>query len=266
MKRISILGVYEWLILLVMLLIVLHAPISVSFGQLFPEQATLIKAWKEIVVAFAAVLALLLVHRRKLWRLLLSEWPIRLSAAFLAIHLLLATLLGGQLSAVAAGLLIDLRFIGFFVLVYILVLIKPSSTRPLLTAVAAGAAIVLGFGLLQITLLPDDALRSIGYSSSTITPYTTIDSNPEYVRINSTLRGPNPLGALSVVYAALAVSYVLIRRKTVNSNRRIAAASAAASSVAVLFASYARSAYLALVIAMGIIVASTITVSKRIAV
>ena len=57
-------------------------------------------------------------------------------------------------------------------------------------AYAAGAVVVLGFAVLQATVLPRDVLAGIGYSRSTISPYLLVDDNPALVRINSTLRGP----------------------------------------------------------------------------
>ncbi|MDQ5932388.1 MAG: hypothetical protein QG649_473, partial [Patescibacteria group bacterium] len=124
--------------------------------------------------------------------------------------------------------------------------------------------IVIGFGLLQITVLPDDVLRGLGYSKQTITPYTTIDSNPDYVRINSTLRGPNPLGALVVVYLALALAYLARRHTKASVALKVVGLGSIVGAIMVLFASYSRSAYLAAVATVGAIAVLTVRLSKPI--
>ncbi|MES2876011.1 MAG: O-antigen ligase family protein [Patescibacteria group bacterium] len=262
MKRIGLLGVYEWGLLAVLLLIVLHAPFSVAVGSWLPDYATIIKAWKEIVLTVLATIAVASVTRRRAWPIVLRNGLIQLSLAFIVLHVVLAAVLGGDQQSVVAGLMIDLRFIVMFILMYVLVLLRPESIKRVLAVVAAGAVIVLGFGLLQITLLPDDVLRGIGYSRQTITPFTTIDSNPEYVRINSTLRGPNPLGAIAVVYAALASAYLLKRTRGADMRRIAVVAGGLVAAGAVVFASYSRSAYIALGAALGLTIVMTKKVSR----
>lgn len=264
MKRIGLLGVYEWGLLAIIFLVVLHAPFSVLAGSLLPEQATILKAWKEIMLAVLGLCAVMLVTRNHVWGELLRSWAIRLSLAFIGLHILLALILGGDADSIVAGLMIDLRFAAMFLLVYILAMLRSGALRRILLSVAAGAVAVLGFGLLQITVLPDDILRDIGYSRQTITPYTTIDSNPDYVRINSTLRGPNPLGALAVLYAALASAYFLKHRWRVGSRRHWLIAAGFVASTAVLFASYSRSAYIAFGLTLGLCFVATKRLSKRV--
>lgn len=264
MKRIGLLGVYEWGLLAVVFLVVLHAPFSVGIGNVLPDYALALKAWKEITLALLGVMAVVLITRRRLWTKLLSDWLVRLALAFIVLHLILAVVLGGDSPSVVAGLMIDLRFIVMFLHVYVLAILRPGALHRVLLSVAAGAVVVLGFGLLQITVLPDDTLRGIGYSRETITPYTTIDNNQDYVRINSTLRGPNPLGALAVVYATLAVAYVSTRYATASARLRAAMIASIVVAVAVLFASYSRSAYVALVVSMALLAATVVRPTKKI--
>ena len=263
MKRLGLLSVYEWGLLVVMLGVVLHAPFSVAVQTYVPEYGVPAKAWKEIVLVALGALAVIMVTKRGMWRACLSDRFIQLAGAFLLIHVILAVAFGGDVQSVAAGLLIDLRFVGMTVLTYLLVLLRPGVTRRLFAAAAAGATIIVGFGLLQITLLPDDTLAVLGYSKETITPYTTIDSNPDYVRINSTVRGPNPLGALAVVYAALGVTYLFLGGTRGSVRKKVVAATSVVGSIAVLFASYSRSAYLAFAAAMAAMILSTVRVSRR---
>lgn len=236
-------SIYEWGLLAVLFLIVIHAPLAVGFGSLFPDYATPIKAWKEVVLGVLGVVAILLIHRHKLWRTVLYDKLLLFCLLFIDLHLLLALMGLDDTSPVVAGLMIDLRFIVMFMLMYVLVLIRPDSLRRIIRVVAAGAVVVIGFGLLQVTVLPDNVLSRLGYSNDTITPYTTIDRNPDFVRINSTLRGPNPLGALMVIYIALMGAFMLRRAYMADMKRRVVAGGAIVGAVAVLFASFSRSAY-----------------------
>ena len=232
MKRFGLIGVYEWGLYAVLFLIVLHAPVIVGLGSLLPDFATPIKAWKELALGVLAILAVIMATRRGLWRQLSKSRLLQLCLGFIVLHLVLALALGGEVSSVVVGLIIDLRFIGMFMLMYLLVVLQPKATTRMLGVVAAGAGVVLGFGLLQITVLPDDLLSGIGYSRQTITPYTTIDSNPDYVRINSTLRGPNPLGALAVVYGTLALVYLIRRYATASVRTKLIVGAGFVASVA----------------------------------
>lgn len=263
MKRVSLTGVYEWGLLAVLALIVLHAPLSVWLGTVFPDAEFAVKAWKELILGLLAIAACVLVARRKAWTELSRDWTLRLAATFVAIHLVLVPLMGGDVQSIVAGLMIDLRFVAMFVLAYVAARLIPGFTTRAVRVVAAGAVVAIGFGLLQITVLPDGILRSIGYSSDSITPFTTIDKNPDFVRINSTLRGPNPLGAMMVIYGALTAAYVVYRVSKQDQRRRLVGILSLAGSVAVLFASYSRSAYVAFGAAIAIVVLAAVRLSRR---
>lgn len=264
MKRISLGAVYEAGLLAVLLLVVLHAPVSVWLGTILPEQQTLIKAWKEILLVALAILAAVLVTRAKLWQKLIHTPIILVAIAYIDIHFLMALVYGGERAAIVAGLMIDLRFVVIFILMFVLAMLRPQSLKRIFMTIAAGAGIVIGFGLLQITVLPDDALKYIGYSKhETIAPYITIDANSDYVRINSTLRGPNPLGALLVVYITLALAYLVANYARASVGHKTVAIGGSLAAAAVLFASYSRSAYGALVASVAVLVASSVRLSKR---
>lgn len=264
MKRLGLEEVYEWGLLWVLFVIVLHAPLSVGLGQLFPDYAAPIKAWKEVLFALLAVIGAVVVTRRQLWRPILSSRLVQLALGFMILHGVLAVFTFHNLAMTLAGLLIDLRFIAVFVLMYGLILLRPAAINRLMKVVAAGAVIVVGFGVLQITVLPDDILSHIGYSDSTIAPYITIDRNPDFVRINSTLRGPNPLGGLMVVYIALIAAYVVRKRAGLTATRLGVSIGAVAASIAVLFASFSRSAYAAAIVAPLVAVMTSQRLSKRV--
>src|SRR5690606_11563203 len=114
---------------------------------------------------------------RDSWRELVHDRIVQVAGIYMALHALIAAaLLTGPL-ATLAGLAIDVRYILFFVLVYILVLKLPAYRPIFLRVGAAGAALVLGFAVMQL-FLPADILTHIGYSEHTIQPYLTVDENP----------------------------------------------------------------------------------------
>lgn len=244
---------YGSLLLVVLAGIVIHAPLSVWLGTRFPHYSLLIKSWKELLLLGAALLAVVIVTKRSLWRKLWGDWLLRVSGAFILLHLILALLLYRGLLPTIAGLLIDLRYIGFFVLLYIFMKIAPWWRLRLLITAAVGAMVVMGFGFLQL-FLPRDILRSIGYSKETIAPYLTVDKNPQYIRINSTLRGPNPLGAYVVIVLGLMTSIFMKQRFRLKTPaRRWSFAIMAVASVAVLWVSYSRSALIGALVTIGLV-------------
>lgn len=243
------------LIVVVFFGIVLHAPVTVFISSVWPGVALPAKAWKEVLIILGLLLLATVVTMRKSWPIIYNDWLVRFSLLYVALHVVMAVLMWSEWSQVVAGLLIDLRYVGFFLLVYGAVQLLPDMRPQLLRAGVAGAVIVIGFGVLQL-FLPPDILRHIGYDKqTTIAPYLTVDENPEYVRINSTLRGPNPLGAYVVIVLALGAAAIAKKKWQLTSWKRMVITVAGfAASVAVLWASYSRSAKGAALIALGCIV------------
>ncbi len=67
--------------------------------------------------------------------------------------------------------------------------------------------------MLQDFVLPYDVMKHFGYSAATIFPYEDINHNIAYIRIMSSLRGANPLGAYMVMILSL-LAALLVRRRT----------------------------------------------------
>lgn len=245
--------------------IILHAPLSVGLGTLFPDYNLLIKSWKELLMLGLAPMAIIIVSRRRLWRQLAKDWLFRLIIAYAALHILLITVLYQGASATAAGLAINLRYVLFFGLTYVLTRIVPQYHRRLVKIGMIGAAVVVGFATLQL-FLPPDSLKYIGYSNDTIAPYLTVDKNPDYIRVNSTLRGPNPLGAYVVIVLSLLIA-ALVRKKLQFAGKMhgIAVGSLTLCSLIALWISYSRSALIAGVASVGMVLVITIArqLSKR---
>ena len=225
--------------------IVIHAPLSVGLGTLFPDYSLLIKSWKEVVLISCIPLALVIVTRHKLWKELLRDWIFRLVLLFAGLHFLLVPVFYQGAASTAAGLSIDLRFLLFFSLVYVAVKVLPGYRRRFVQIGVAGAVIVVGFATLQL-FLPPDILSHIGYGNDTIQPYLTVDKNPNFIRENSTLRGPNPLGAYAgIVLSTLAAFWLLNKQKLRTPTVKLGAGLLGVCGAVSLWVSYSRSALVA---------------------
>lgn len=249
--------VYLGLLLVIFGGIVLHAPLTVALSSIFPDYSLLIKSWKEILMLGAFGIALYLMYKNKVFSIL--KQPIMLAILFFAgLHLILLFFQFQGIEVAAAGLLIDLRYLLFFCLVYLATQLYSGCRSWFLKVGVVGAVIVLVFALLQVFVLPDDILKYLGYGANTISPYLTIDRNPDFVRINSTLRGPNPLGAYTVIVLALLLVAKLKNKIPKTKKAIILSLIFAIGGIVALWASYSRSAWLGAIIAILIILAVTV--------
>ncbi len=209
----------------------------------------LFRIWKELLLIPISLVALLLVLKDKKWRLsVFGNLIIKLIIAYAGLNLALGAVAFKRhdvnANALIYGLLNGLRFLVIFAVCYALSLkdnwLKAHWQKLLLLPAAA----VVVFGLVQHFLLPADFLRHFGYGPATIPAYQTVDLRPNFVRLQATLRGPNPLGAyLVLVLSALAVTW-----QKVKSRRLIAVAGLLACIT--LFFTYSRSAYIGLGISL----------------
>lgn len=248
---------YIGLLLFVFGGIVLHAPLSVGFGTLFPDYDLLIKSWKEILMGLAAVISLILLHRKKQFKILGEPLMIGVEA-YAAVHVLSLVLFKNSLDATLAGLMIDLRYVLFFVLVYVAVRLFPGFKKLFIKVGIAGALVVVAFALLQVFVLPIDVLKYIGYDIDTIAPYLTVDQNLDFVRINSTMRGPNPLGAYAVIILAPLAAWLISRKPRSNNRTALIVATLIFGGIVALWASYSRSALIAMAISIGVVLGATV--------
>lgn len=242
-----------WLLLVVFGLIVLHAPLTVIVGNNFPAIADIFKAWKEIFMVVAAILLIFAVTNQKKWRIFTSDklfWLILTFGVLNLIYFAINPTIEGTV-----GLAINLRYILFFSLLYVFLKLYPNYRESFIKIGIIGATVVVGFALLQL-FLPHDSLKHLGYGSSTIRPYTLVDENPEFVRFNSTLRGPNPLGAYAVIVLAGVLSLAISFGKSIWKSRvRYLHIFIGVGAIVALWFSYSRSALAAGVVAVAIILA-----------
>jgi len=237
--------------------IVVHAPLSVWLGSLWPENELFFKVWKELLMIFAAGLVAGMVSRRKMWPELARDKVFWLIVVYAGLHFVLLFVFKLPAEATMAGLAIDLRYILFFGLMYVALKALPHYRQLFLTIGVIGAFIVVGFATLQF-FLPRDILAYIGYSKETIAPYLTVDQNDNFVRVNSTLRGPNPLGAYAGMVLAV-ITAILVRTKAwLSVKYRWAIIILGVCSVIALWISYSRSAWIGAVVAIGLVLAVTV--------
>jgi hypothetical protein len=246
---------YVGILVFIFALIILHAPIIVVFSTLFPSPSLdiYIKSWKEVLMGIALIAAVVLLIRKKKLGLL-KDKIIILMGVYALLHLLLIPIFWQGIKPTFAGLLIDLRYILFFGLVYIAVQLYPHLRKIFVKFFTGGALVVVVFAILQVFILPRDILAYIGYNKDTIIPYLFVDANEHFVRINSTLRGPNPLGAYAGIVLAFVVALVLKTDYLKRRRNKIIAAVLLIGAMVALWSSYSRSALIAAIAAIAIVV------------
>lgn len=228
----------------------LHTPVTVWIETQWPTYELFAKAWKELVLGMVAMLLIVYVLLRGVAATLLRDKFVVLTIAIAVVHVGVLLAFDNAYVSELSGLLIDLRYYLLFIELYIVARYMAEARRQLLWAGGVGVAIVVGFGLLQATVLPRDVLAPLGYSDETIKPYLTVDLNDDYVRINSTLRGPNPVGAFAVITLALLAAWTYRHREYLKSWRiQAMTAGTGLAALIVLWASHSRSAWLAVIAA-----------------
>ncbi len=254
------LSVVLYIIAVVVLLLPFHAFLSVWTASIFGHY-TIIRLWKEGLVFIAAIIAISwLITDKKVRQQVLSSKLAWLILAYVALDLILAVFAykGKHVSgkALAYGLLIDLRFLGMFVIAWAAAVKSTVLNKDWQKLILWPAVIVILFGLLQMSILPANFLSHFGYGPKTIMPYETINNNPNYVRILSTLRGADPLGAYLILpISALAVLLIArFKAKRADYLRLLLLLGA----VVVLYGSYSRAAWIGAVLAVAVVAGSLI--------
>jgi hypothetical protein len=175
-----------------------------------------------------------------------------LIAAYTTLHILIGSfaLMAGEVTPKALGYayISNLRYVGFL----LICVIVGTYSREWLEAhwkqlLLWPAAVVIGFGLLQFLVLPHDVLRHFGYGPGTIASYIAVDQKSDFARAQSTLRGPNPLGAYVLVIVVVLFS---LHIANIRSKRLYLAL---AITLLVLFATYSRSAWLGSMLAVSLL-------------
>lgn len=235
--------------MLILLLMPFHAFLTVWLSSIFGHYTGL-RLWKEALLALCIIGALyLLLTDYKIRSHTLQRRLVWLILIYILLNVVWGLLALNQhdvtVKALGYGLISNLRFLAFFLVTWAVALRMARLRSHWQWLVAWPAVGVIGFGLLQAFVLPDDFLRHFGYSQATIPPVETINNNDEYVRIASTLRGANPLGA----YLLIPISLLAVQMIRQGRNWRKAALLAAAG--VVLFFSFSRSAWIGAALSVG---------------
>ena len=237
----------SWIIAAILVLLPIHALLTTWAGSNFGHQ-DLFRIWKEIVVVAILPLAAYLAWTSPpIKRWLVDSWIVRLFVVYVLLHAILAVwaLNSDRVngSALIYSLIVNLRFVGFWLICAVLAAKTSFLQKHWKKLLIVPAATVIIFGIFQNLVLPTDFLRHFGYGPETIPSYQTVDSKPWLVRIQSTLRGANPLGAYLVL---LIPAIILAVRKN-----WIFKSGLLIGSAYVLYYTYSRSAWLGLVLTLA---------------
>jgi hypothetical protein len=208
----------SWAIGIILALVPFHAFLTVWLSSIFGHY-TVLRLWKEFILSLVTAGALYLIATDKPLRQRLLSWGLaRLIGLYAALMLLTALipLITHNVTGKAMwyGLLVDLRFLVFFLVAWAVAAKDPWLKSNWKKILLLPAVMVSAFAILQYLVLPRDFLKHFGYGNATIAPYETINHNLAHLRVASTLRGANPLGAYMVMpIAALGVMLAKERKQ-----------------------------------------------------
>lgn len=204
------------------------------------------KSWKELLVGLMLAVGLVVALSNKEILKKLSDRLInRLILAYVSLHLVMALFTEQTTEALFHGLVVNLRFLAFFLVAQVLVEVlkaKDIQSRANKTLLIV-ATVVSVIALVQL-LLPKEFLEWFGYSKETIPPYFTIDRNLDFVRYAATTRGPNVLGAYLILPITMATALFFKKydwRKVLQ----------IAVMLGAMFLTFSRSAWLGLIASIG---------------
>lgn len=212
-----------------------------NFGHL-----DLFRVIKELIMLPLGVYGAILVYQSKpLLRRWQQSWLVRcvvLYGVFFAAYAGLELIQGTTTpSAVWFSLVTNIRFLWLFLTVWAICSFDPRVRLWWPKIVLVPASLVVVFGIAQRLLLPSDFLRHFGYGPDTISPVATVDQKLAYQRVQSTLRGANPLGAYLIVPILTALAFV---------RRHLALVGFIGLAFLTLFFTYSRSAWIGLTVAV----------------
>jgi len=228
----------------------LHIFLSTWLGTSF-DVLSIAKVAKDIVLAAGFICALAASVRQPWLKQLLRDKLIWLIAAYGAWTLILAAIKPTDLDAEVLAVVYNLRFLLFFLYGVLLTKLfdRDMLIRKSLTAVLSVAAIVLFFGIVQYTVLPDDALVHVGYSPANgVFPAFFIDAKPDLERVMSTLRDPNSLGSYIIIIGLITLAFFLNKK----ASKQTTAGFLTLCGLCLLF-TFSRSAWLGFILSVAVL-------------
>lgn len=238
----------SYVVAAIFVLLPFHALLTTWAGSNFGA-LDVFRLWKELLMIPLGLIAAWLVLRNKdFQKQLVRSWLLRLIGVYTVLFIAFGifVVLNGRapFEAVAYSWIINLRFLWWFVIVWIIARADPLLTQQWPWLLFIPASLTVLFGLLQKFLLPTDFLHHFGYGPNTIAITQTVDNKEGYQRVQSTLRGANPFGAYLMLVMTAAVGS--LRRKP-----WIAILFAFAA--VALFFTYSRSAWIGLVVSLAVL-------------
>lgn len=235
----------------IFLLMPFHAFLTV-WGSSLVGHYTILRLWKEGLLAICIIgILYLIITDHKIRSHTLTRRLVWLIFAYMLLTVAWGLLALNQhdvnAKALGYGLIIDLRFLAFFLVTWAVALRLGRLRNNWQWLVYWPAIVVVGFGLLQAFVLPNDFLSHFGYGPATIPAYETINHNQHYIRIASTLRGANPLGAYLVIPISVVTVFLLRGKRDWRQGVFLLAA------LAVLFFTFSRSAWVGAALSVVII-------------
>ena len=238
----------DYLVAIVLVLVPFQAFLTI-WGSTLLGHYTLLRLWDDAVLTvLLGVASFWLAKDVALRQWFLGSTLVRLILAYTALSILLGfvSLIKTEVTpkALAYGLLVNTRFLLWFLAVFLVAQRSMFLKRASLDLLFLPTLIVVIFACLQYTVLPHNFLAHFGYSQATIAPIETINHNNHYIRVQSTLRGANPLGAyLVVILSAVSVPFARGRYRILSGILGVMALFA-------LYASGSRSAWIGVVLSL----------------
>ena len=178
--------------------------IGANFGGL-----EFLKIFKDIllVVGFIAIFVSSL--KQKWFKEWLSDSIVVAILLYAFLTIVLALIKPTDLDAEILGVTYNLRFLLFFLYGWLLVRTFPKNEikTTTLKLVLSSSFVVVIFGIIQYLLLPNDALKALGFTKANgVFPAFFIDDKPDLERVMSTLRDPNSLGSYLIIISSLVIA------------------------------------------------------------
>lgn len=245
MNRLS-LYIFYGLLAYMPLHIFLSTWLGTSFGVLEPA-----KVIKDVLLVIGFMFVLVPSIKAPWFKGFLRTRLIWIIVAYAGLNILLALVKPTDQDAEILGLVYNTRFLLFFLYAWLLTHhFKPQYLQKRAVQIVLGvASIVVLFGIVQYTVLPDNALTHLGFARENgVLPAFFIDDKPDLERVMSTLRDPNSLGSYLIIIGMLSLAYAT----TVKSKQLRAWYGVLFLSLSVcLWLTFSRSAWLGFVLALG---------------
>ena len=177
----------SYLIAGVLVLIAFHAVLTVWLGSTFGHY-TAFRLWKEVILALCIVpVCWIALRNPDIFKQFIKNRTMQVIAAYIVLQLLAGVLAyvfeQVGLKAVVYGVLLNVRFLLFFLLCAFVANRSDWLRVHWRTIILVPSIVVIVFGLLQFFVLPGDFLKHLGYGPDTIPVQSLVDNKADYLRI-----------------------------------------------------------------------------------